>query len=77
MKLYVFRPNGHGPLSWFVVANSHDEAITEVQAEIDRRRTLAPGAQDWLSKHDYDGWDEGEYELETHGIGVVVSHAND
>ncbi|MRS61763.1 hypothetical protein [Larkinella terrae] len=70
MKLYCYRPGGHGQWSFFVVASSEEEAFAKVQAEVDCLRS---------EMHNYEcqGWDTDYYSLEILEPGEVATNEND
>lgn len=66
MKLYVFYPDGHGPVTFMVAASSEAEA----RAAVEQR--LASEPPDWL----YGGtWPES-YTLEVYQPGEVAINDN-
>lgn len=50
MRLFYLQPNGHGPTSYFVLADSADEAAEAINAERARWAAEGCGGQFW------DGW---------------------
>lgn len=36
MKLFCFYPTGHGPLSYFVMAETKDEAVAAIKKELEK-----------------------------------------
>lgn len=68
MRLYVWRPDGHGPLSFFVMAEDEATARAAVDARV---KAL-------LKRHGYyvSGWGTSDYELTVYEAGEVVEHAN-
>ena len=77
MKLYAWQPQGHGEVSFFVIAESELQAIECVNAEIARRKSLP-----WLSDghfldYDFDGWGTDYYTLTVAEVGQVITNAND
>ena len=71
MKLYAFRPKGHGELSFFVNADNESEARNLIDKWIEKwdNRELLP--------HETSGWGTDYYELETHELRQVVVNSND
>ena len=64
MKLYIWRPDGHGMPSFFVVAKSLEEALTARDA--------------YLTKEYPDPWWVVEgFSLEVFDVGEVAEHDND
>jgi len=70
VKLYVWTPEGHGQLSFCVMAESEEQA----RAAVDRQ-VLAVRH----NRGDYavDGWGTDYYTLGEYGVGKVVEHEND
>lgn len=74
MKLYAFQPKGHGPDSYFVMAESEQDARAAVLSYIERE-----------SKEQYDGFHRGDwgkfgtdvYELSVLSVGEVINNGND
>ena len=73
MKLYVFRPKGHGPLSFYIMA------ANEVQArlEIDKWIAGALKRNKFVSNWEVNGWGTDEYELEIYEPLQVAVNDND
>ena len=67
MKLYVFRPDGHGPLTFMVLADSEVEAMNYVYTYI--------ASQEDLYRDDYFGTDF--YACEVYDVGEVAINDND
>ena len=67
MKLYAFQPKGHGQLSFFVMAETKEQAIEQVGKHI---------AEDG---YDYNAsrWGTDYYECTEVGPGVVIENEND
>lgn len=63
MKLYVWRPNGHGAYSYFVIAESEEQALKFVEKHMEEDKP-------W-------GWGTDYYYLEVFDSGTVVEHEND
>lgn len=70
MKLYAWKPDGHGELSFFVMAESEAQAVACVEKEIDRMR--ASGKYCY-----FEGWGTDYYILTVVGPGVVVINENE
>ena len=70
MKLYAWRPDGHGQLSFFVMADSEQAARAAVDAAVER--ILREGR-----RYDVDGWGSDYYELSVYAAGEVAEHYND
>jgi len=56
MKLYAFQPDGHGPSSFFVMAQSTEDAkeaidrfINEIKQDIDGRQHQLQLRSDWTT----------------------------
>lgn len=72
--MYVFKPDGHGELSYFIIAKSKKEAVKKVTEYIKKFY--------WLpEKEKYDrgarGWDTDYYLCTSYKEGQVVEHDND
>lgn len=72
MQLYLWSPNGHGPLSFMVVAESEEAARAAVDAHIEATHPARPGHE----PIERAGWPK-EYALEVYASGVVAEHQND
>ncbi|CAN5330454.1 hypothetical protein BH10ACI1_BH10ACI1_33020 [soil metagenome] len=70
MKLYAFQPNGYGQYSFFVMAESEDEARRAVEIYIEK-------TFDSTCNLPYAGFGTAVYKLTMLGNGEVVSNAND
>lgn len=77
MQLFAFHPNGHGPLSFFVVAATESEARSAVNAEIERRLALPPGNGERITAYEFCGWGTDGYTLTVAAPGVVLCNEND
>lgn len=77
LKLYGWQPNGHGELSWFVVAETEEQARAAVGAEIARREALQFDDPNRISKYDSSGWNTDYYTLTVSEPGEVQSNVND
>lgn len=77
MKLYAWQPRGHGEDSFFVCANSQEEALACVEAEIARRMAIDPDDYDceYLSDKPH-GWGTDYYVLTVLEPGQVISNDN-
>jgi hypothetical protein len=71
MKLYVWTPDGHGQLSFFVMAESEEQAKAAVDRQVERVR------RDRRSDYPVSGWGTKYYTLGVYEAGEVVEHAND
>ena len=69
LRLYAFRPEGHGPQSFYVMASSEDHARAMVDEYVQdmRENQNIYGADEW----------PGNYTMEVAGIGEVMSNDND
>ena len=76
LKLYAFRPCSHGPLSYFVVALSEEDALLRVNISID----FSSGKLITSYAKRPDGieyWEcEADYELKVYDIGAVATNTN-
>lgn len=81
IKLYIFEPRGHGSLSFFVMAETEEEAFRLIDSEIERRLKLKPRDNDYIRNHlnDYacSGWGTEYYDLSVIEPGMVFTHTND
>ena len=66
MRLWVFRPNGHGPKTFMVMAATEEEAIICVE------RYRAKNALNYR-----DAWPEGYLHPESYTRGEVAMNDND
>jgi len=66
LRLYAFQPKGHGPKSYFVMAENEDEARAFVSAVV----ADADG-------YDSDGWKTGGYTVTVAEPGDVIVNDND
>jgi hypothetical protein len=71
MKLYAFKSNTHGPLSWFVMAESVDHAIEYVKKEIDYLTKINK-----MNPYDYNYGIEN-YKIIELSKGEVIANSND
>lgn len=76
-KLYAWQPVGHGELSFFVVADSQEEAEGIVNAEMKRRMSLEWFDDDYLSEYEITGWGTNYYTLTVAEKGTVITNSND
>ena len=75
--LYVWRPQGHGQLSFFVVEWNEAAERKRVEAEIARLRALPCGDMGWIMGYEVQGWGTDYYQLEVYQAGQVVTHEDD
>ena len=73
MLLYVWRPRGHGQLSFFVVAASLAEAKAAIDAHVDHTYR----AHDGTLAYEARGWNTDYYEGFSYSVGTVVEHPNE
>lgn len=73
MKLYGFRPKGHGPISFFVMADNKKEAVKAIDDEI--KVIQAEADKNWW-QISTDGWGTDYYECKEVGAGVVLTNNN-
>ena len=69
MNMYAFQPNGHGSYSFFVMAESKDEAIKAVLAHVDK--------DDDIGDYETSGFGTDYYACTEFGTGDVAVNAND
>jgi hypothetical protein len=72
MKLYVFRPGGHGQLTFMVCAKNEEEARVLTQEHIDAMYRSGSGRY----IYDAQGWSTDYYALEVYEPGQVVENDN-
>jgi hypothetical protein len=76
VKLYAWQPQGHGELSWFVVAESEAQARASVETEITRRKALPIGDLDRVTEYECGGWGTDYYSLTVAEPGAVLTNGN-
>ena len=69
MKLFAFQPEGHGPCSYFVMAESEKAARAAVRQSIVRRLNASRG--------DLTHWDSGRHGCAALDPGEVITNDND
>jgi len=72
VRLYAWHPVGHGPYSWFVVAESEAQAKAAVEAE--QQRLLV---SDEITQYEISGWGTDCFTLTVAEPGQPVCNAND
>jgi hypothetical protein len=74
-KLYAWQPKGFGPLSFFVMALSEDQA----KDSVDRYIRDQLNKDDWMTfgEHSFDGWGTDNYKLTVLDFLHVITHGND
>lgn len=72
LQLYVYSPNGHGSLTFAVVASSEAEAYALVDARVRAEYSSANGVLGYYSQ----GWGTDYYTLEVLPAGQVFEHEN-
>lgn len=77
MNLYAWQPKGHGELSFFVMAETLDDAIRFVKTEIDRRKNLEYFEDDFITEYEFGRFGTDYYDLTVVGVGVVLINNND
>ena len=76
MKLYAFQPKGHGQKSFFVIAESEQQAREFISNKI--AELLANGEDGFdYSDYEFQGWGTDYYRLEILEVGQVVLNDND
>jgi hypothetical protein len=74
MKLYAWQTDGaHGPLSFFVMAESEEQATEFVRAHIERESAKDPSFASHMRSYDWPTW----HELKVYEAGQVVENNND
>lgn len=76
MKLFAWQPNGHGELSWFVLAADELEARKAVEDEITRRLALHAGNSERITEYECNGWGTDYYTLTVADRGYVLCNDN-
>ena len=76
MKLFAWQPNGHGELSWFVLAEDEMEARESVEAEIARRLALPFENNERITEYEFGGWGTDYYTLTVADRGCVLCNDN-
>lgn len=76
MKLYAWQPNGHGQVSFFVVAPDEETARAAVEADIERRLARGVLDDDGMSQYECNGWGTDYYTLTVAEPGSVVLNDN-
>jgi hypothetical protein len=71
--IYVFRPKGHGSLTFAIFAENADLAKGLVSVHINENHRHGHGAL----KYEADGWDDNGYEIEYYAPRIVMEHPND
>lgn len=74
MKLFVWTPDSHGQLSFFVMAENEQQARAAVDAHVEMVRH---DRSDYIGRNPVDGWGTDYYTLDVYDIGEVVEHEND
>ena len=73
MKLYAYQPKGHGEYSFFVMAETEQDAFRYIQVYIDKFCRDEDGSLSYESQ----SWGTDYYEV-TSGIeGFVITNLND
>ena len=73
MKLYAFQPRGHGDKSYFVLAESEDEARKAVRKKM---RSLVK-QMFGISRLELEAFDTDYYKVTVADDGVVILNDND
>lgn len=77
VRLYAFQPNGHGELSFFVVAESEAQAKQYLDDTIAVRSKLDMDDDLYLAPYYYAGWNTDYYTLKVAEVGQVLVNNND
>ena len=72
MKLYVWRPKGHGELTFMVVAETMEDATIAVIRHIQEHYTISA-----YPIYEAQGFGGGYYQLEIYEPGEVAENNND
>jgi hypothetical protein len=73
MKLYAWKPKGNYGRSWFVIAETKSEAISSVEIEMSKRRSLNYSNNKLISDYECFGWGTDYYELSIAYVGEVIT----
>lgn len=78
MKLFVFRPQEYGPLTYSVMAENEEEAVTAVK-KFYEKENHSTNHSEWggLDSMDRDIDGEPMYETEVYERGEVADNCND
>jgi hypothetical protein len=81
-RLFAWQPNGHGEKSFFVVAETEEQARAAVEAKISDLLAKSKdgdyfGEDGIYSEIDFSGWGTDYYKLTVADIGEVVMNSND
>ena len=68
VKLYAWKPDGHGQYSFFVAATSEDEALLAVKKHMEE--------EDGIREYETRGFGTDYYNLTVLPIGVAISNPN-
>lgn len=74
MKLFAWKPQGHGEYSFFVCAKDEVSAIDAVDKYI--KDHLGKDDGHYLTDYEVQGWKTDYYELTEVNAGVVVTNDN-
>lgn len=66
MKLYTFRPQGHGQYTFSVIAESEDAARNAVSDHVNKNHF----------EYEADGWNTDYYKMEVYDSGKVSENDN-
>lgn len=75
MKMYCFRPSGHGQQTFFTIARSEGEAHQVVSKYIDHE--LASDEELSLTDFDVEGWATADYSVEVYNAFQVARNDNE
>jgi hypothetical protein len=75
MKLYAWQPKGHGEYSFFVCAESEQEAKNAVDAHI--KKHLNQQDNEYIGDYEIGGWGTDYYRLTVVRPLSVVTNSND
>jgi len=75
VKLYAFQPEGHGPLSYFVMAESEAQARAAVRRYIVDNMNKPKTA--YITGNDLRKWDDGYQQCRVFDVGEVITNDND
>ena len=76
-KLYAFRPRGHGEESFYVMANSEEEARANIEKKIQKLQFEDESSPFYHSDYWFAGWGTEYYYMEIYEVGEVAMHEND
>lgn len=77
MKLFAFKPNGHGPYSFFVMAENEEQAKKSVQDHINKFYPSRTDGRNNPWRMETNGWGTDDYEMSVYEENEVAENCND